>query len=112
MVSQSIVCHGERPGPTSEGSPDFTRPPRRGTVSGMDDLDLAEEAPAYLVSLRPARDEPLVHLAVSGSWDEVERLVQDIASRHYQVAFEVLPVVTVAEFRERYAACIGQRRPP
>jgi hypothetical protein len=66
------------------------------------DVAIAVEAPAYVIGLRPTPDGPLIFLGVRGTWDEVERLVQDIAARHLQVAFEPLVIMTVAEIRERY----------
>jgi hypothetical protein len=53
----------------------------------------------YLVSLRRGQDAALEHFAVRGTWDEVERLVQDVAWRYWQAGFVPLEVSSAEGFR-------------
>lgn len=63
----------------------------------MDDAECT-----YLVSLRRDADGPLEHFAVRGRWDEIERLVQDLAWLSWQAGFTPLDACGVEEFRRRH----------
>lgn len=61
----------------------------------------------WLLLLRPSLDADLMTFGISATATEVEALAQAIASRHWQVGYQRLEVMTADEFRRTHSQRVG-----